>query len=245
LEKLEFIDEKELVSLRDALIPIKTAVEALGREDTNLVTSEVILTFMFKKITEQNTIISKRLLTNLKERVISRRNINLISLAKYLKNPKGFAKHQFDFLPILPKTKTIEYGKRLMSRLFDSDLDQSADSELSNTSFEDGNADMNLSLNQQLNIAISAEEKCPSNLQNCSNNFKKECALFECSCERSKNLDRLYQSILSIRPTSTTPERVFSVSGQFCTKQRSRLNDSSLDPLVFLKFYFIDINQKK
>jgi hypothetical protein len=55
---------------------------------------------------------------------------------------------------------------------------------------------------------------------------------------RTDNLQKLYNALLTIKPTSTDVERVFSTTNWYCSKIRSRLSDKSLSALVFLKFYY-------
>ena len=50
---------------------------------------------------------------------------------------------------------------------------------------------------------------------------------------------------MTIPPTSIEPERNFSTTGFFGTKIRSRLNDETLDALVFLKNYYKKLKQKQ
>ena len=61
---------------------------------------------------------------------------------------------------------------------------------------------------------------------------------------RSENLQKLYDALLCIKPTSTDVERIFSICNNFCTKIRSRLADASLNALVFLKFYYNKMNKQ-
>ena len=68
------------------LKPIKVAIEAFGKRDANLITSEVILIFLYKCLQENNSNISNELLEATKK-IKERRNINLITLLKYLQNP--------------------------------------------------------------------------------------------------------------------------------------------------------------
>jgi len=53
----------------------------------------------------------------------------------------------------------------------------------------------------------------------------------------------LFAALLSIKPTSTEPERAFSIMGYFCTKIRNRLSDEALDAMVFMRQYLK--NQRK
>ena len=50
----------------------------------------------------------------------------------------------------------------------------------------------------------------------------------------------IHSCLKTIPPTSVEAERVFSVTGLFLTKLRSRLSDVTLDKLIFLKYYFLN-----
>ena len=67
---------------------------------------------------------------------------------------------------------------------------------------------------------------------------KNEMSLFEQNSKRPENLEKLFQALLTIPPTSIESERQFSTSSFFATKIRSRLDDSTLSALVFLKSYY-------
>lgn len=74
--------------------------------------------------------------------------------------------------------------------------------------------------------------------------IKKEFLLFEKTGKRTPNLETLYKALISVKPTSTENERVFSISGNVVSKIRSRLSDKSINALVYLKAYFIRINKQ-
>ncbi|CAB3232768.1 unnamed protein product [Arctia plantaginis] len=68
---------------------------------------------------------------------------------------------------------------------------------------------------------------------------KKELLLFEQTGKRSPNLESMYKALLSVKPTTTKNERVFSISGNIVNKIRNHLSDEATNALVFLKTYFI------
>ena len=68
--------------------------------------------------------------------------------------------------------------------------------------------------------------------------LKSEFTLYKNTGQRTENLQKLYNALLSIKPTSTDVERAFSICTNFCTKIRSRLSDDALKALVILKFYY-------
>jgi hypothetical protein len=57
--------------------------------------------------------------------------------------------------------------------------------------------------------------------------------------KRTLRLENLYRALMTIKPTSTSSERVFSVAGGTITKIRSRMSPELLNALVFLKYYFL------
>ena len=79
---------------------------------------------------------------------------------------------------------------------------------------------------------ISAQEESRSQI------VKKEMSLFEATKKRPENLEKLYHALLTIKPTSVEPERAFSAMGLFVTRLRNRLNDESLDALIFMRQYY-------
>ena len=44
--------------------------------------------------------------------------------------------------------------------------------------------------------------------------------------------------LFAVNPTSVEAERTFSAAGILCTKIRSRLSDTTLDTLCFLRSYY-------
>ena len=80
--------------------------------------------------------------------------------------------------------------------------------------------------------AISAQE------ENRSQSVKKEMSLFEATKKRPENFEKLYHALLTIKTTLVETERAFSPMGLFVTKLRNRLNDESLDALIFMRQYY-------
>ena len=51
-------------------------------------------------------------------------------------------------------------------------------------------------------------------------------------------LRKLFNALKCIPPTSVESERAFSITGQFATKLRTKLDDDTLSSLVFLKAFY-------
>jgi len=66
----------------------------------------------------------------------------------------------------------------------------------------------------------------------------KEIEYFRATSNKGEILQRLFMILNSIPACSVDAEGAFSACGLFCTKIRSRLNDSTLDTLCFLRKHF-------
>ena len=99
-------------------------------------------------------------------------------------------------------------------------------------------------LEQQLQLAIEKSMK-PAVAHDASHDsttvlsmIKKEMQLFEGGGLRGKNLQAAYLYLLTIPPSSVESERAFSSAGVLCTRIRTRLSDSVLDDMLFMRAYF-------
>ena len=165
----------------------------------------------------------------MQNRIEHRRNKNLINLAKFILTPT-----------IQPSKQILSYAIETLKRLYPENAEISTDIE----NFDDEINDCiknpaELSLKDELNAAIQKallepEPKCDFDL------LKQEFALYKRTNNKTKNITLLYNAIKTIKPTSTESERAFSIAANFCTKIRSRLSDSSLNALTFLKFHYLN-----
>lgn len=96
------------------------------------------------------------------------------------------------------------------------------------------------SLTDELQAAI-AQIQTQSNKRNDCKHIGKEFSVFEATGDRTQNLEKLFQALNSVPPTSVEAERAFSAAGLFITKLRSKLSDRSIDCLCFLKSYFMTV----
>ena len=70
-----------------ALKPLKLAIEALSKRDVDLLSFEILIQFIRKKLDEANAPISQLVKQQFEKRIVERRNTNLINLIIYLLNP--------------------------------------------------------------------------------------------------------------------------------------------------------------
>lgn len=68
--------------------------------------------------------------------------------------------------------------------------------------------------------------------------IQTEMKIFENHGEKGKHLLFIYNSLLSIKPTSVEAERAFSSAGFICNPFKSGMSDETLDHTCFLRAYF-------
>ena len=68
--------------------------------------------------------------------------------------------------------------------------------------------------------------------------INKEMQLFGATKKRPENLENLYRSLLTIRPTSVEAERAFSAMGLFVIKIRNGLNDDNLNAMIVMRQFY-------
>ena len=99
----------------------------------------------------------------------------------------------------------------------------------------------NLSFKDKLALKIKLSKIKPKITQKVETSVvKKEMQIHEDSKNdgtRPYHLELLYNAMLNITPTSVESERAFSSAGLFVTKIRSRLGDSTINMLVFMRDY--------
>ena len=106
---------------------------------------------------------------------------------------------------------------------------------------EESQVRASLSLREKLQEQIAQSMKAiepETQTSNLMSIIKKEMHLFENGGNWGHSLELVYQYLLSIPPTSIKPEQAFSAAGYLGSKIRSRLNDQTLNALLFLRAYF-------
>ena len=96
-----------------------------------------------------------------------------------------------------------------------------------------------LLLIQNLHSAINSVQKQNVNSSN-GTTLETELQLSILTKTRSTNVNNLYIALLTLEPTSTDSERVFSVCGNILTKAKNRMSSKLFNAFVFLNYYFKD-----
>jgi hypothetical protein len=208
------LDFEAIENLLNGVVPVKLAVEALSRQDATLVIADKTIEFLYDKLQQQNNGISTSLLENLKVRISERMNENVKNLLRCLKNPNTSL-----------TASDLRFAKDLMVRLFHVETV----GEQEEVVFMEEHIS---TLEDELNELLRNVYKEPE-VDNDFKSLKSEFTAFARTGVRSANLKKLYDALLTIKPTSTDVERVFSITNWYCSKIRSRLSDKSLSALVF------------
>jgi hypothetical protein len=183
-------------------------VEALSRKDATLLSAQIAVEFMLKKIGESRSAIANEFKSNMEKRLDERTDRNLINLYTSLKEP-GF----------VPSKQALNLALKLLERLFKNDNDED-DQILESEEELDSNEPVSMA--DELSL-LSKQAELPPEESNDFSKIKQEFALFQKTGKITEHLELIHEALCTIKPTSTDPERTFSVAANFCTKIRSRL----------------------
>lgn len=241
----QLITEDNIALLKEiekTLEPVKLAVLELSKDTSNLLTAEGTLIYVFQQLKKVNTPLAERFKNSLKTRIDQRRNKDLVSLLMFLNN--GIYAKSNEFFLYSSKSAIKTLAITLSNRLF-----PIGNGEEECNSDED---DLNNSI-QELEEEVEGQnvlQKCINDLtrtekDGCNNiTLDKELKLLEVyKVIRTNRLERLQKALMTVKPTSVSSERVFSIAGIFISKLRSRLGTATLNALVVLKYYFLNNNR--
>lgn len=239
LNAIDKICEANISILKDMLAvlsPLKVAVEALSRRDATILTCETIVIFLLNKLAEVHSELSIKTQKVLLKRVNERRNKPMVSLLKFLQNPSSSKENKW--FSYSSKAAILECAKELMQRLFPTEQQSNSDGETDEIMYNGAEfGPASASVADELNVAIAKANVMPIKSDN-FNSLSKEFQIYEVTGIRSRNLDFLYLALLTVKPTSTESERVFSTSRIVMSRLRTRMRDESINAIVFLKTFF-------
>lgn len=250
LEEHDFVLLEHMVQV---LTPVKLTVEALCRRDSNLVTADAALKFMFKQLETNcsSSMFLDKIKTALLERVLQRRKVELSGVLNYLQNPI-ISQDEPDMIKAcfpVPSQKVIRNQiKHYLERLDDQPKTNvnEEETELSEdeTSIPPVNKKLKIYppalktiLQEEIENSMKTPEPAIHN-QDLDAILKKEMSLYENGGIRGRYLESVYKYLLTVPPTSVESERAFSAAGYICNKLRSRLDEETIDALIFLRSYF-------
>ena len=246
----------EMVS---CLEPVKIAVKAICRRDTNLIAAEAALHFCIIQLQKQSSELAKVLAEAIESRITGRRAVHA-GVLQYLQSNTA-RQSAPDVFPVPSNAVVRKFVHNMAKR-----LDYSEDSSVSQSQSEpeataaaaaaaapdpeqhsqDSSAQ---SFQQQLEIIMRQSVASTSSLpqtpkgvldsdKNLLASIKAEMAVFDSTGKRGRCLQKVYEYLMSCPATSVEAERAFSAAGVLCTKLRTRLDDNTLDTLCFLRSYY-------
>lgn len=230
-----------LEEISNVLDPIKSAVDVLGCRNASLLTADVTIDVLFRKLMKINSGLSRTMLAALTTRVSERRGA-LYGVMQYLHN--GSTSRQNELFVAISRKEIQLTIEMINSRLY-------AESENNNVGDDDdgddiseiesvlGDSDEGNMKDQYFEAIQRTLNRKPEHRKlSVKSMISKEMTMFENGGERGKYLERAYKCVLSIPPSSIEAERSFSAAGIICTKLRSRLNDTTLSTILLLRAHF-------
>ena len=180
------------------------------------------------------SVYNNRIIEAITRRSIQERYIEASIITAYLHNPLA---------KLEKKTVVREFCCTLLSRMSQyQDLDNKTDNEmdkLNSNSDKDLNDTETLPVAMKLQLAIDASLETPKELQSSDDSLlsslKFELNIAEHTGKRGILLEKVYQMLLTVPPTSVESERIFSSCAYFCNKLRSRLSDTTLNTLCIIR----------
>uniref|UniRef100_A0A2S2QKB9 HAT C-terminal dimerisation domain-containing protein n=1 Tax=Sipha flava TaxID=143950 RepID=A0A2S2QKB9_9HEMI len=238
--RLEDSDYNLITEITEVLTPVKLTVEAIGRRDATLCTTDAAFKFLFKELFEKNSILANEMRTCLSNRIKKRRRPELSGVLNYLQNPHDdydqitclkdlFSLPKNDFI----RKQIIKLIERIHIENYPIKEEQQQRESIKFTQ---------LTLKEKLELKISKSKRTiDPKIQRETDLvkiIKKEMNLFENGGTRGHHLELAFKYLMSIPPTSIESERAFSAAAYMGNKLRSRLGDGTLDALLLLRSYF-------
>ena len=136
-------------------------------------------------------------------------------------------------LELATKTAVVRTGIEMMNRLYKNEITISKD-----TNQEISIEAPKSSLRERLKLSVGSVQQQSTQLQQVGDPFKKGFDNYDRHRIRSPLLNKFYDALCSVQPTSTQSERNFSLASGIATKIRAKLSSKKLNACCFLKSYF-------
>ena len=231
LDENIYVSDQEfsmISSVVEALSPIKIALEALCRRDTNLITAEATVKFLLEDLHKYKSHYHTRIIDAIDQRIVQERYTDVSVVLQFLHNPSS---------QLAKKSLVNTFCTNLLTRIGGKGIEEHEGAypvPVSSNPTEDDD----MPLAKKLQLAIDASMRKPQDIlvqRSLSSMLKYEILIGQQTGKRGYHLEQAYQMLLTIPATSVEAERAFSSSGYLCNKLRTRLNDSTLDTLVFIR----------
>lgn len=235
IDSLSDLEFKHIEEVACILQPVKVTVEALCARNMDLYKCDVALNFMLEEVKKFCSQLAKELYKKLLQRIIERRTI-LSDIFSFLNSPSKNLKGSDGFSQSLSL-------KRIKSEIQNILLNITNESIEENESSEDDEVtalDFQVNLKDKLNLLLNQSPlRFPNRTNyNMKNVLMKEIDIYINGGDKGFYLQKAFEYLSTIQPTSVEAERCFSSSGYICNKYRCRLEDKTFNALIFLRSYF-------
>ena len=211
---------QHLKDIQAALSPLHHLTKAICSNDADLLVADVAFKTALNHLKRKENDISQSLHDALRHEYSQRKNTKLVRVLRYLQNPEHLHDQETDPLfsmgdsRISERRKAIEKDIRtLLKNLFPTEVEQAEgtveDVELEDTEIEDDENDFAADLKKNLAKELAGPKVVNDDLKF----LTKEMGIFEGRKEKSDCLQKLYNALLNISPTSVSCERLFSIAG--------------------------------
>ncbi|XP_059093914.1 uncharacterized protein LOC131888961 [Tigriopus californicus] len=220
--------------LSELLRPLQMSLDALSAKDSTLLSADGVCVFMLLALEKLKGPLAEPLRQAIKDNVTQRRQHELVSLLKYLNNPRSLRqveKYPFQRMPIrsvLERT-AFRLGCRLFPEHYDESEVQAPDAAPSPA--PDDHFDLSSELQRSIDMATYSESLSPT--------MREQMNSLESSGQIGEGLQLIQQALSTLPPTCLQMRRCVPGSHQsgfehFGHGHPARL----LDALIFLKGYY-------
>lgn len=226
-------------SLVTALQAIEDLSMMIGEEKCNLLMADDIIKCTSDMLMDQMTEISHELRRKLIKRYEDRRNTPVIHLLRFLDDHMFFNNEKDLYGNTLVYNNTRDFADTLYSKLYGECVPSSNDTQgdpSGTTSHEDESQETPVSLKGYYQRMLSRKSCTPTN--NVLGSFQSIFDDYRRNGVLPPQLHKLKVALESIRPSSIECERAFSVMNRFLPKERSSIEDNTLDASIFLNKFF-------
>ncbi len=227
----------QLADIVEALEVIEEGSLQLSRDDCDLDKADTTFKFMLEELRALTSPISHALLSAVQDRIKERRKSKLAALLSILKDPMEYGtltEESVDLVYPRP-SDLVQTARDMYIRLFlplaPDEAREEAEPEPARKSRKERLSDL---------IAGKKKEKTGGlTMQSTETEvyevIKKELKAFVSTEQRPMHLQKLYDAILTLPPSSIAAERSFSISKMFISRLRSNLNDETVNNLMVLR----------
>lgn len=227
-------DWDALANLVELLRPLQMGLDALYSKDSTLLSAEGVCVFMLLALEKLKGPLVEPLRQAIKDNVTQRRQHELVSLLKYLNNPRSLRQvEKFPFQRMPNRSVLERTAFRLGCRLFPEHYDDKElqDSDAASLDSAEPSSDLSTELQRSIDMATYSESL--------SKTMREQMNTLDNSGQICEGLQLIQQALSTLTPTCMQMRRCVPGSNQsgfehFGSGHPARL----LDALIFLKGYY-------